>query len=184
MYVRMTNEAVGLIPILVYVGAVVLSIPASLVTYGVGRYLGSTRVALRYVGAGIAGLVLAGGVALAVFVGPVVGVVLVAVGVAAALVLAAFPLFIGRQLLERWTPLGPDGAAEYAVLGLPVGLVTSFAVFLAPGGPAGYDFGFPDSPIAAIGWTIMGLAVTFGPAVAGLGMYRLVDRLDRTEKTY
>lgn len=174
----MTNTPAGLLPVLVYFGAVVVSIPASLATYGVGRWLGSTASALRYVGAIVGLVVLAGGLLLAVFVDPVVGVALVAMAAGAALVLAGFPLFIGRQLLERWTPLEADEAREYAVLGWPVGLVASFAIFLAPGGPARYNATFLSGPAAVLAWTAVGLVVTLGPAVAGLGMYRLVEWLE------
>lgn len=172
----MTNAA-GLFPVFVYFGAVVASLPASLVTYGLGRWLGSTALAVRYVGAGLAGLVLAGGTALAVFVDPVVGGVAVVVAAGVVVVLAAFPLLVGRHLVERWTPLSADAAREYAVLGLPVALVASFVGFLAPGSLARYSVTFLSGPGAAVAWTVLGLVVTLGPGVAGTGMYRLVERL-------
>lgn len=181
---EMANGTAGLVPLLVYFGAVVISIPASLLAYGLGRYFDSTGTAIRYVGAGLLGLILAAGTALAAFVDPVAGLTLVVVGAGGALVLAGFPLYIGRQLIERWTDLPADHALEYAVLGLPVGLVASFAVFLAPGGPARFNLTFLDGPVAALAWTVVGLVVTLGPGAVGFGMYRLVARLDRADKTY
>lgn len=173
----MSESSVGLLAVLVYLGAVLAAIPASLVVYGLGGFLGSTRRALGYVAAVLAGLVLAATAALAVFVTPAAGATVAVLGGAAAVVLYAFPLFVGRQLLGRWTPLDPDDALEYAVLGLPVALVASFALFLAPGGTDQYNLTFLSGPVAALVWTALGLVVTLGPGLAGLGMYRLVDRL-------
>jgi hypothetical protein len=172
----MTNNPAGLLPVVLYFVAVLVSLPASLVTYGLGRWLGSTALAVRYVAAGLAGLVLAVGTALAVFVNPVVGATVVALAAAGAVVLAAFPLFIGRQLIERWTGLSGEMAREYAVLCLPVALVASAVLFVAPGGTERYNLTVLSGPVAALVWLGLGLVVTLGPGVAGYGMYRLVDR--------
>jgi hypothetical protein len=125
----------------------------------------------------LAGFVLALGVAVAAIAGPVVGATLVAIVLAAAVVLAVFPLYIGRQLVERWTGLPGADAQEYAVLGWPVALVASFAVFLAPGGLGRYNLTFLSGPVAALVWLVVGAVVTLGPAVAGYGAYRLFERV-------
>ena len=173
----MTNSPAGLLPVFVYAGAVVLSVPVALVAYALSTRSRTFRGALGWVAAGVTGLVLAGATALAAFVDPTVGLVFAALVAAAGVVLAAFPLYIGRLLVERWTPLGPDAALEYATLGWPVAMVAGFVVFLAPGGPARDNLTFLSGPVAAIAWTVMGLVVTLGPGVAGYGLYRLVDRL-------
>jgi len=172
----MTDNPAGLLPVVLYFVAVLVSLPASLVTYGLGRWLGSTALAVRYVAAGLAGLVLAAGTALAVFVDPAVGATVAALAAAGAAVLAAFPLFIGRQLIGRWTGLSGEMAREYAVLSLPVALVASAVLFVAPGGTERYNLTVLSGPVAALVWLGLGLVVTLGPGVAGYGMYRLVDR--------
>lgn len=94
----------------------------------------------------------------------------------AGVVLAAFPLYIGRQLLERWTPLAPDRALVVAVLGWPVALLASLAVFVAPGGPTRYDITVLSGGGGALAWTAIGLVVTLGPGVVGYGLVRLLGR--------
>jgi hypothetical protein len=172
----MTNSPVGLLAVVVYVGWVVASVPLALAVYGLSRWLDDVGLALRYVGAALVGLVLAGATALALFVDPVAGAVFVGLAAAAGIVLAGFPLYIGRQLLERWTPLEPDLALEYAVLGWPVALVVSLVGFLAPGGLGRYNITFLTGGAAALAWVLLGLVVTLGPGVCGFAMYRLRGR--------
>jgi len=172
----MTNSPVGLLAVVVYVGWVVASVPLALAVYGLSRWLDDRGLALRYVGAALVGLVLAGGTALALFVDPVAGAVFLGLAAAAGVVLAAFPLYIGRQLLERWTTLPPGRALGYAVLGWPVALVASLVVFLAPGGLGRYNITFLTGGAAALAWVVLGLVVTVGPGVAGFAMYRLLVR--------
>jgi hypothetical protein len=174
----MTNSPVGLLAVVVYAGWVVASLPLALAVYGFGLWLDDLGLALRYVGAALVGLVLAGATALALFVDPVTGAVFAGLAAAAGVVLAAFPLYIARQLLERWTALAPDRALEYAVLGWPVALVASLVAFLAPGGPGRYNVTFLTGGTAALAWVVLGLVVTIGPGVCGFVMYRLVGRLE------
>jgi hypothetical protein len=172
----MTNGFPGLLALLVYVGWVAGSVPLALACYGLARWFDSVDLALGYVGAVVVGVVLAGATALAIFVDPVAGGVFAVLALAAGVVLAAFPLYIGRQLLERWTALAPERALVYAVSGWPVALLVSLAVFVAPGGLTRYNITFLSGPRAALAWTVMGLVVTLGPGVAGYAAYRLVDR--------
>jgi hypothetical protein len=172
----MANGFVGFLALLVYVGWVAGSVPLAVACYGLARWLGSVDLALGYVGAVVVGVVLAGTTALALFVDPVASGTFAVLALAAGVVLAAFPLYIGRQLLERWADLPPDRALVFAVLGWPVALLASLAVFLAPGGPTRYNITFLSGGPAAIAWTVMGLVVTLGPGVVGYAAYRLVDR--------
>jgi len=174
----MTNSPVGLLAVVVYVGWVGVSVPLALAAYGLGRWLDDRGLALRYVGAALVGLVLAGATALALFVEPLAGAVFLGLATAAGVVLAAFPLYIGRQLLERWTTLPPGRAFEYAVLGWPVALFASLVVFLAPGGLARYNITFLTGGAAALTWVVLGLVVTVGPGVVGFAAYRIVSRTD------
>jgi hypothetical protein len=101
----------------------------------------------------------------------------VGVGLLEAVVLVGFPLFVSRQLLGRWTDASADEALEFATLGLPGALVVSALVFFGPGGAARYNITFLTGVEAAAAWTAFVLVVTVGPAVVGLGIYRLLYRL-------
>jgi hypothetical protein len=172
----MANGFTGFLALLVYVGWVAGSVPLAVAVYALARWLDSVGLAVRYVAAAVVGAVLAGVTALALFVDPVAGGTFAVLALAAGIVLAAFPLYIGRQLLGRWTPLAPDRALVFAVLGWPVALLASLAVFVAPGGPTRYNITFLSGGAAALAWTVMGLVVTLGPGVVGYAAYRLVDR--------
>lgn len=172
----MSNGLAGLFPALVYLGIVVASPAVAVAAWLLGRRSETFGEALATVGGAAIGAVLAGGTALALFVDPLAGVTFVAVAAAGAVVLAVFPLFIGRRLLERWTPLPPDAALEHVTLGWPVALVASFLVFVAPGGVGRYNASFLGGAAAILVWTFLVVLVTFGPALAGLGWYRLRER--------
>lgn len=172
----MANGFTGVLALAVYVGWVAGSVPLALACYGLARWLDSVDLAIGYVGAVVVGVVLAGATALALFVDPVAGGLFAVLALAAGVVLAGFPLYIGRQLLERWTALPPDRALLYAVLGWPVALVASLGVFVAPGGPTRYNITFLSGGWAALAWTVVGLVVTLGPGVVGYAAYRLVGR--------
>ncbi|MFB6195382.1 MAG: hypothetical protein ABEI80_04360 [Haloplanus sp.] len=174
----MTNSPAGVLALIVYVGWVAGSGPLALAVSGLARWLDSVALAIRYVGAVVVGAVLAGTTALALFVDPVAGGTFAALALAAGVVLAAFPLYIGRQLLERWTTLPPDRALVFVVLGWPVALLASLAVFLAPGGPTRYNITVLSGGVAALAWTAMGLVATLGPGVVGFALSGLVGRAD------
>lgn len=172
----MANGFTGVLALAVYVGWVAASVPLALACYGLTRWLGAVDIATGYVGAVVVGVVLAGATALALFVDPLAGGLFAVLALAAGVVLAAFPLYIGRQLLERWTDLPPDRALVFAVLGWPVALLVSLGVFVAPGGPTRYNITFLSGGKAALAWTVMGLVVTLGPGVVGFGLVRLAGR--------
>lgn len=173
----MTDNPFGLVNVFVYFATVALSIPVSLVTYALSRRLGSFRDALVQVGVGVVAVVLAAATAIGLFVALRASALFVLLAGVALAVLGVFPILIGAQVLVRRGPLDSDTALEYATLGWPVALVASLVVFFAPGGPARYNITFLSGPVAVVAWAVMLLVVTFGPAVAGYGMYRLVERL-------
>ncbi|MFC7141363.1 hypothetical protein ACFQMA_16180 [Halosimplex aquaticum] len=172
----MANGYVGLLAVFTYFGFALASPVVALVAWGLSKRRESFRMALGSVMAGSVGLLAAVATALALFVDPGAGLTFALVAAAAALVLAAFPLLIGRQLLDRWTPLGPDEALEYATLGWPVAMVLSAVFFVAPGGLGRYNVLFLSGGAAAVAWLVLAVVVTLGPALAGLGFYRAVER--------
>lgn len=173
----MANGFAGVVALFVYYGLVAVSPVVALATWALSTRTDYFGDALGTVVAGSIGLVAAGAVALAVLVDPGAGLTFAGVAVGASLVLAVFPVLIGRQLLGRWTLLDADEALEYATLGWPVTMVISAVLFVAPGGLARYNVLFLEGLAAAVAWTTLALVVTLGPALAGLGLYNVVERV-------
>jgi hypothetical protein len=95
--------------------------------------------------------------------------------VALAATLAALwgiPLLVGRLLLVRYTALSADRALYNALLGLPVALLVSLLVFVAPGGFARRNIVFLDGIAAVVAWAVFLAVLVFGPAVVGLAVAR------------
>jgi len=172
----MANGFTGVLAVFVFFGLALASPLVAVVAWGLSQRRDRFRPALGTVAAGSVGLLAAVTTALALFVGPSVGLVFAAVAVGAVLVLAVFPVLIGQQLLDRWTLLGPDEALEYATLGWPVAMVASAVLFVVPGGFSRENALFLDGPAAAIAWLTLAVVATLGPAVAGLGFYHVVER--------
>jgi|GEM_PF-1318981 len=175
----MATEFAGVIALLVYYGLVAASPVVAFVTWALSTRTDYFGDALGSVVAGSVGLVAAGAVGLAVFVDPGAGLTFAGVAVGASLVLAVFPVLIGRQLLGRWTLLDADEALAYATLGWPVTMVASAVLFVAPGGLARYNVLFLEGLAAVVAWMSLALIVTLGPALSGLGLYNVVERLVR-----
>lgn len=172
----MANGFVGAVAVLVYFGFALASPVVALVAWALSKRRESFGMAFGTVAAGSVGLLAAVATALVLFVDLGAGLAFALVAAAAALVLAAFPLLIGRQLLDRWTLLGADETLEYATLGWPVAMVLSAVLFVAPGGFERSNVLFLSGATAAVAWLTLALVVTLGPAVAGLAFYHAVER--------
>jgi len=172
----MANGFTGVLAVFVFFGLALASPLVAVVAWGLSQRRDNFQPALGTVAAGSVGLLAAVTTALALFVGPSVGLVFAAVAVGAVLVLAVFPVLIGRQLLDRGTLLGPDEALEYATLGWPVAMVASAGVFVAPGGFGGTDVAALGGLAGAVAWLTLAVVTTLGPAVAGLGFYHVIER--------
>ncbi len=173
----MANGFVGAVALVVYFGLVATSPVLALGTWALSTRTDYFGDALGSVVAVAVGLAAAGAVGLALFVDPGAGLTFAGVAVGAALVLAVFPVVIGRQLLGRWTLLDADEALEYATLGWPVAMVASAVLFVAPGGFGRYNVLFLEGLAATVAWLTLALVVTLGPAVAGLALYNAVERV-------
>ncbi|QLH80440.1 hypothetical protein [Halosimplex pelagicum] len=168
---------VGAIALVVSFGLVVASPVVAVAAWALSTRRDSFGDALGTVAAVAVGLFAAVATALAAFVDPGAGLIFGVVAVAASLVLAVFPVVFGRQLLDRWTVLDADETLQYATLGWPVAMVTSAALFVAPGGLARYNVLFLEGLAATVAWLTLVLVVTLGPAVAGLALYNAVERV-------
>lgn len=171
----MSNAPTGLLPVFVYVGAVVASFPAAAAALLLARRVG-TRRAVTVVGVGGLGLVAAAALVVGVVVGTGVGLVLAGYGVGAVAVLWALPVVVGRWLVYRFTGLDVDLALGYAVAGLPLALAASAAWFVVPGGPSRYNLTFLTGPALWAASAVLLAIVVLGPGLVGTGLVKLVGR--------
>ncbi|WP_123536632.1 hypothetical protein [Halosimplex salinum] len=172
----MANGFVGALAVFVYFGLVFASPLVALLAWALSQRRDSFGTALGTVAAGSAGLIASVATAFLLFVSLGSALVFAVVALAATLVLAVFPVLIGQQLLDRWTLLNVDETLEYATLGWPVALVISLVLFVSPGGFGGSDVTALSGLAASVAWMTLVLVVTLGPALAGLGLYHLVER--------
>jgi len=162
----------GLAIALGYFVAVGAGVPLALLALVLERWVKPVGRAIGYV----AVLPALGLLLLAVLVGslddPLAGVPgTVAVAVVLALVWGV-PLLVGRTLLVRLTDLEPERALYHALLGLPVGLLANFLVFVAPGGFARRNILFLDGVAAVVAWGVFLVVLVFGPALVGVAAAR------------
>jgi hypothetical protein len=82
------------------------------------------------------------------------------------------PLFVGRSVLVRAAGLDGEGALYYALCGLPVGLLGSLIVAVAPGGFGRYNLLFLNGAAALVAWTAFLAVLAFAPALVRLALAR------------
>jgi len=82
------------------------------------------------------------------------------------------PLAVGRALLVRYAGLDGERALYNALLGLPVALLASFLVFLAPAGVGRSNILFLDGAAAVLAWAVFLALLVFGPAAVGMAITR------------
>ncbi|ESP87959.1 hypothetical protein [Candidatus Halobonum tyrrellensis] len=192
---------VGLLPVFAFVLTVGVSVPATLGAHLALRAGGSFGSALR--GALVeAGLLYLVGVGVIHFVaggGSLWGgtTMLVVVGLAAAVVLVALPLAVGRWVVGRVRNLGPDEALRFAAYGWPVAAAAVFGVFVAPagpgpagghllslGGPTTCLAGFCGVPVSLAAAAALELLVALvGPGVVGAAVHASVARTRRAARS-
>jgi len=173
----MSESPVGLLVVFVYVGAVIGSVPVALLTLLLARRTRSFARALAYsLGGGVALFVL-GSVALAVLVAPLAGGTLLLVGLLAVATLGVVPLAVGRELVVRVAGVGldRDGGLKWATAGWPVALNVSFALFVAPGGPARYNVTFLTGIEGILTLGALLAVVVLGPGLVGVGLARAFE---------
>ena len=171
----MTTAPLGLLAVFVYLAAVVLSIPAAGGVLLLSRRLGVLRAA-DVVGLAGVGVVAVVGLAVAVLVTPVAGLLLAGLGFVALVLLWAVPVFVGAYVVERIEGTTGEVALGYAVAALPLALLASAALFVAPGGLARYNVTFLSGPAVGVAVLGFGVLVLLGPALLGIGLNRLVAR--------
>jgi hypothetical protein len=132
----------GLLPVLVFVVTVGNAGPVALAArLFAGSEAGSFAEALRVaqleaglvylVGVGVVWTVAGDGFDLSLWEIPAT---LLVTGLAAALVLAALPLAVGRRLVRSRCDVDSATALRAATLGWPVAMLVVFGIFVAPGG--------------------------------------------------
>ena len=162
----------GLVVSLGYFAGVAGGVPLAIAAALLNRWVRPTRRAIAYVVVVPAVGVLALGALASGFDDPL-GMAPVTVGLAVTLtVLWGVPLVVGRGVLVRYAGLDGDRALYNALLGLPVGLVASFVVFLSPGAVGRSNMLFLDGAAAVVAWVAFLAVLVFGPALVGMAVAR------------
>lgn len=169
----MTNEPFGILVVFVYLGAVVLSLPAAAAVLLLARRVGIGRAGALVVAVGFV-IVAVVGLGVGVLAGPAAGVSFAGYGVGAVVALWGLPVLVGRWVVRRFTGLAPDLALGYAVAGLPPALAASAVWFVAPGGPTRYNLTFLSGLALWAGLAVLLTIVVLGPGLIGVGLVRLV----------
>jgi hypothetical protein len=161
----------GLSVALGYFLAVIAGIPLSLAALVLTRWVDPTRA----LGA-VALLPAVGLVVLAVLTGRAEDPFGALPGVATVGVVLAFvwgvPLLVGLALLVRFGGRPARVALRDTRVGLPVGLLGSVLVFVAPGGTR-YNILFLDGVAAVLAWMVFLSVLVFGPTLAGVAVARI-----------
>jgi len=171
----MAIDPAGLLVVFTYFGAVALSLPAAAAVLLAARRMGVVRAGVL-VGLVVLLLVAAAAAALGATVGLVSGLTFAASAVAALLLLWVVPVALGRWIVRRLEGVGGDVALGYAVAGLPVAMIASALVFVAPGGPSRYNITFLSGPALWTASAVFLAVVLVGPGLAGVGLLRLAGR--------
>lgn len=171
----MASEPLGTLVVLVYLGAVALSLPATAAVLLAARRLGVARAGVM-VGAVALLFVAAAAFALGATVGPIPSLIFAAFGAAAVTLLWALPVLVGQRLVRRYAGVADDLALGYAVAGLPVAMAASAVVFVAPGGPTRYNLTFVTGPVLWVVAAAFLAIVVLGPGIVGVGLVRLARR--------
>ena len=162
----------GLVVALGYFAGVAAGIPLALAAALLSRRVQPVSRAIAYVVV----IPVLGVLVLAVTVASVddpLGGVPGALGLAVTLALLwGVPLVVGRALLVRYADLEPERALYDTLLGLPVGLLASSIVFVAPGGFARRNILLLDGVAVLLAWAVFLAVIVFVPALVGLAVAR------------
>jgi hypothetical protein len=162
----------GLVVALGYFAGVAAGFPLALGAAPLSRWVHPVSRAIVYVAVLPALGVLVLAVAVASLEDPVGGVP-GALGLAVTLALLwGVPLVVGRALLVRYAGLDAEQALYDTLLGLPVGLLASLLVFVAPGGFARRNILFLDGAAAVVAWAAFPAVLVFVPVMVAMAVAR------------
>ncbi|MFW6376957.1 MAG: hypothetical protein ACOC0F_03185 [archaeon] len=171
----MTNTVAGLLPQFAYLVTIAVSFPIAVISFALARrrllepVLTSTLVVV-----GLLVMASAGTLAAVVSVDAAIEVLQIAVGAGVGLVV--LPLGIGTALVRRAVGVDRDRALRVTTATWPVGLVVSFLVYIAPGGPYRYNITFLTGNEAIVAFVVWGACVVFLPGILGAVVLRARGR--------
>lgn len=160
----MTNNPVGLILVVCFLGAALGAVPLALAAVLLARRVQPFSRALLYAGGGVA-VIVAGLAAVVSTTTQEAGIVVTVVAALIGAVLWVLPLLVARWLLVR-RGTDPEQALRNATTGLPVALLVS--LFVVFGGFTRYNITFLTGIEAVLAWTVLALLVFLGPTAVAL----------------
>jgi hypothetical protein len=87
--------------------------------------------------------------------------------------LVVFPLGIGTALVRRVAGVDRDRALRVTTATWPIGLLVSFLVYIAPGGPYRYNITFLSGNEAVAAFVVWGACILLLPGILGIIVLRL-----------
>ncbi|MFT4891779.1 MAG: hypothetical protein ACI9YT_002714 [Halobacteriales archaeon] len=168
----MTNTVAGLLPQFAYLVTIAVSFPIAVVSFVLARrkllepVLTATLVAVA-----LLVMASAGTLAAVVSVDDALEVVRIAAGAGVGLV--ALPLGAGTAFVRRTVGVDRDRALRATTATWPIGLLVSFLVYIAPGGPYRYNITALTGNEAIVAFVVWGACILLLPGVLGALVVRV-----------
>lgn len=162
----MSNTVAGLLPQFAYLVTIGVSFPIAVVSFVLARrkllepVLTATLVA-------VALLVMASAGTLAAVVSVDAAIEVVRIAVGAGVGLVVLPLAVGTALVRRTVGVDRDRALRATTASWPIGLLVSFLVYVAPGGPYGYNITVLTGNEAMAAFALWGACILLLPGILG-----------------
>lgn len=162
----MTNTVAGFLPQFAYLVTIAVSFPIAVISFALARRrLLEPVLTVTLVVVGLLVLASVGTLAAVVSVDAAVEVLRIAVGAGVGLVVV--PLTIGTALVRRAADVDRDRALRVTTATWPVGLLVSFVVYIAPGGPYRYNITFLTGNTAVAAFVLWGACILLLPGLLG-----------------
>jgi hypothetical protein len=168
----MTNTVAGFLPQFAYLVTIAVAFPIAVISFALARrrllepVLTATLVA-------VAMLVVAAAGTLAAVVSVDAALEILRIALGAGVGLVVFPLGIGTALVRRVAGVDRDRALRVTTATWPIGLLVSFLVYIAPGGPYRYNITFLSGNEAVAAFVVWGACILLLPGILGIIVLRL-----------
>jgi hypothetical protein len=168
----MTNTVAGLLPQFAYLVTIAVSFPIAVISFALARRrLLEPVLTATLVVVGLLVMAAIGTLAALVSVAAAVEVLRIATGAGVGLVV--LPLAIGTALVRRAAGVDRDRALRVTTATWPIGLLVSFLVYIAPGGPYRYNITFLTGNTAIAAFVLWGSCILFLPGLLGAIVLRI-----------
>jgi hypothetical protein len=171
----MTNTVAGFLPQFAYLVTIAVSFPIAAISFVLARRRLLEPV-LTVTLVSVSLLVLAGAGTLAAVVSPAAAIEVLRVALGVGVVLVILPLTIGTGFVRRAAGVDQDRALRVTTAAWPIGLLVSFVIYVAPGGPYRYNITFLTGDVALVAFAAWGACILFLPGLLGYSYVAIRNR--------